>query len=108
MIYGYARVSTKNQELGNSLKSQADLLADYGCDVISCESYTGKTLDRPELTNILKVIVPGDRLVVTKLDRLSRSAVQGIELIQHLQDIGISINIPVSYTHLTLPTKRIV
>ena len=35
----------------------------------------------------------GDKLVVTKLDRIARSASQGIELVQTLLDKGITVHV---------------
>lgn len=59
-----------------------------------CEQYTGKTTDRPELNKLLTKLIAGDTLVVTKLDRLARTAQEGHNLIQDLikRDITIIID----------------
>jgi DNA invertase Pin-like site-specific DNA recombinase len=46
-----------------------------GCERIFSEKASGKsTSGRPELAKALKAMGPGDVLVVTKLDRVARSA----------------------------------
>ncbi len=94
MIYGYARVSTKGQARdGNSLDAQEAALRAAGAEIIYSDAFTGTKAHRPEMDRLLAVIQPGDKLVVTKLDRVARSAVQGIELIQSLLDKNITVHI---------------
>ena len=94
MIYGYARVSTKLQEReGNSLESQEQLLKDKGAVQVYKESFTGSRLDRPQLNELIKVLAPGDTLIVTKLDRLARSASKGIIFIDELLERGINVHV---------------
>lgn len=93
MIYGYARISTKTQEDNTSLKNQIDLLKQNGATKIYQEIYTGSTMNRPEFNTLLKEIQPGDTLMVTKLDRFTRSTQEGIETIRNLTDRGVKVNI---------------
>lgn len=94
MIYGYARVSTITQAKdGNSLESQRASLLEHDCDEVYEEAYTGMTADRPELSKILAKIQKGDTLVVTKLDRFSRSVSEGVNLIQELHQRGVIVEI---------------
>lgn len=94
MIYGYARVSSVGQARdGNSIEAQTAALLERGCEEIHSEAYTGTTTDRPELLKILGKIQKGDTLMVTKLDRFSRSAAEGVALIQALHEKGIVIEI---------------
>ena len=94
MIYGYARVSSIGQAKdGNSIEAQTAALKERGCDVVYTETYTGTTTDRPELSKILSKIQKGDTLMVTKLDRFSRTAAEGVTLIQELHEKGIVIEI---------------
>ena len=93
MLYGYARVSTRGQVNGNSLDDQRQQLIDRGCGKVVEEQYTGKTTDRPELDKLLAELEAGDTLMVTKLDRLARSAVEGASLIKTLTDRGVKVNI---------------
>ena len=94
MVYGYARVSTKGQAVsGNSLEDQEKQLQANGADVIYKDSYTGTKLERPQFDELRSVIKEGDTLLVTKLDRIARSALHGSELVQTLINDGIKVNV---------------
>lgn len=93
MKYGYSRVSTVKQGNGNSLEAQRELLLSAGADEIFEEKFTGTKIDRPELDKLLKVLQPGDMIIVTKLDRIARSISKGTELIEKLIGMGITVNI---------------
>ncbi len=94
MIYGYARVSTKGQAKdGNSLEAQENALRSAGAIEIYSDAFTGTKSHRPELDKLMVVMKSGDTLVVTKLDRIARSATQGIELIQSLLDKGVVVHV---------------
>ena len=94
MIYGYARVSTKTQAKdGNSLEAQENALRAAGATEIYADAFTGTRSHCPELDKLLEVMQSGDTLKVAKLDRIARSATQGIELIQSLLDKGITVHV---------------
>ena len=93
MKYGYARVSTRKQIRGSSLEEQHQQLMDAGCDEVVEEQYTGTVRKRPKLNNLLERLNAGDTLMVTKLDRLVRSLIEGANLITDLTDKGIRVNI---------------
>lgn len=76
MIFGYARVSTEEQ----NLNMQVDALTQYGVEKIYKEKLTGTRKNRPQLEELLKVLRNGDKIVVYKLDRISRSTKHLIEL----------------------------
>lgn len=94
MIYGYCRVSTQMQAKdGNSLEAQKQLLKENGAEEIYSDAFTGTKAHRPELDKLLAVLQSGDKLVITKLDRIARSASQGIELVQSLLDRDITVHV---------------
>lgn len=94
MIYGYERVSTKGQAKdGNSLEVQEKELREAGAEVIFKDVYTGMVTDRPELDRLISLVQEGDTIVVTKLDRVARSVVQGVELIEEINSKGVKVNI---------------
>ena len=94
MIYGYARVSTRGQAKdGNSLEAQENALKLAGATKIYADAFTGTKTHRPELDKLMAVMQSGDTMVVTKLDRIARSATQGIELVQKLLDRGIVVHV---------------
>ena len=94
MIYGYARVSTFHQKKdGNSLDDQKAKLTEAGAQTIIVDSYTGSKMERPEFPKLLAMLQTGDTLIITKLDRFARTAVEGGAIIKDLHDKGITIDI---------------
>ena len=94
MIYGYCRVSSKGQLEGNSLEQQKqEVLSKYTNAIITQEQYTGTTTDRPIFNELLERLQANDMLVVTKLDRLARNTVEGIQIVQSLFDKGVSVHV---------------
>lgn len=94
MIHGYARVSTKGQAKdGNSLEAQEKALKAAGATEVYKDAFTGTKRERPQLTELLNKVNKGDKIVVTKLDRVARSAAQGMELIDELLNKGVSVHI---------------
>lgn len=94
MIYGYARVSTKGQDKhGNSLQDQIEKLKAAGCEKVFVDSFTGTKMDRPQFNEVMRVLQPGDVLVVTKLDRFARTAEGGANTVEKLVDNGIEVNV---------------
>ena len=91
---GYARVSTVGQqEHGNSLTDQTAQLKAAGATTVFSDACTGKRMDRPSFTAMMAQLEPGDRLIVTKLDRFSRTAAEGATTIQQLLERGIIVDI---------------
>ena len=94
MIYGYARVSTiKQKRNGNSLDEQILELKEAGAREIITDSYTGTKMDRPNFSALLVRLQQGDTLIVTKLDRFARTAVEGGAIVKELHEKGITIHI---------------
>ncbi|MCK6259406.1 recombinase family protein [Fictibacillus sp. KIGAM418] len=85
MIFGYARVSTPDQ----NLQMQIDELQKEGVFEIFQEKITTRKRERPALEELLKVIRAGDRVVVYKLDRISRSTRHLIELVETFEEKGV-------------------
>ncbi len=94
MVYGYCRVSTQMQARdGNSLEAQERALKENGAEDIYSDAFTGTKAHRPELDRLLGRLQAGDKLIITKLDRIARSASQGTELVQALLDRGITVHV---------------
>ncbi|MBP1044243.1 recombinase family protein [Vagococcus sp. BWB3-3] len=92
--YGYARISTTHQKFD----SQEEALKAYGVDTIYTEQESGLKEDRPVLNQLLKVLQPGDTLVIFKLDRLARGMQHLLTLIdsftkQHINFVSIENHI---------------
>ena len=85
MKYGYARVSSKAQDHA----AQVEALKAAGCEKIYSEKASGKSTDgRREFDRLLKSLVPGDTVVVSKLDRLARSSRDLHNILHELQERG--------------------
>ena len=94
MIYGYARVSTATQGRdGNSLEDQVAALEKYGCQEIIEEAFSGKTMERPKFQRLLDRLQEGDTLVVCKLDRFARTAIEGVQVVRELFERGVRVHI---------------
>jgi len=87
MKIGYARVSTKDQ----NLDLQIEALEKAGCEKIYQEKISGATKNRPELDKMMEQFRRGDELYVWRLDRLGRSLKNIIDLVLSLSDKGIII-----------------
>ena len=83
-IYGYARVSTRDQDFAG----QIELLAKAGAKPIFREKVSGAKVNRPELSKLMKVLRAGDIVLVTKLDRLGRSTRELLDLIDRIGKAG--------------------
>ena len=89
MIYGYARVSTVSQELDVQLQA----LENEGTTMIYKEKFTGTKTNRPQLNELLSKLKEGDKLIVTKLDRLARNTKEGIEIVEQLFAKGVKVHV---------------
>jgi DNA invertase Pin-like site-specific DNA recombinase len=97
MRIGYARVSTKDQ----NLDLQVDALQEVGCEEVFTEVASGAKTTRPALDEVLSRLRAGDVLVIWKLDRLGRSLKHLVTLATDLMErkIGlISLNDPIDTT----------
>ena len=88
MKYGYARVSTTDQDL----TLQIDALEKAGCSIIRQEKRSGTSLNgREELNTLLEFLREGDELVVTRIDRLARSLRDLQNLVHLLNKKGVTL-----------------
>src|SRR5688572_11682333 len=107
MLVGYARTSTVEQIAG--LEAQLRDLKAAGCERIFQEQRSSVT-DRPALAEALQFVRAGDKLVVTKLDRLGRNVRAVAEIADDLnsRDIGLLIlQFGKETLDTTVPTGRL-
>jgi DNA invertase Pin-like site-specific DNA recombinase len=83
--YGYARVSTDDQNLA----TQLDLLTKAGCHKIFQEKISGSRTIRPQLEQLLNVLRPGDTVTVAWFSRLGRNSRHLVELIENFNEQGV-------------------
>lgn len=87
MKIGYARVSTKEQ----NLTLQLDALKKEGCKKVFEEKISGAKADRPELRKMIDQLREGDVIITWKLDRLGRSLRDLVNLVNEIQDKGAGL-----------------
>lgn len=87
-VYGYARVSTVKQKLERQIDN---IKTAFPSAVIVTDKYTGKSIDRPAFTRLIKTLKPGDTVVFDSASRMSRNAEEGIKLYFDLYERGITL-----------------
>jgi DNA invertase Pin-like site-specific DNA recombinase len=102
MKYGYARVSTDDQNPALQIAA----LKKAKCEHIFQDKLTGATIKRPSLLRCLKTLRAGDTLIVWKLDRLGRSLRDLIAMLDDLRDRGIGFHSLTEAIDTTTPTGR--
>ncbi|WP_318030794.1 MULTISPECIES: recombinase family protein [Rhizobium] len=85
MKIGYARVSTLDQHLD----LQVSALRASGCELIFHDHVSGAQRNRPGLSAALRRLKRGDTLVVWKMDRIARSVMHFVNLINRLRNRGV-------------------
>lgn len=88
MIYGYCRISTKQQSID---RQERNILAEYNNAIIIKESFTGTRIDRPLFIKLLKTIKTGDTIVFDSVSRMSRDSDEGFKLYKELFDKGVEL-----------------
>ena len=104
MIFGYARVSTADQ----NLDGQTDKLMGAGVDRIFSDKITGTARSRPELDRLFEQLRLGDVVVVTKYDRLARSLKDLLEIVDSIQARGAGFKSLGEDIDTTTPAGRLV
>jgi DNA invertase Pin-like site-specific DNA recombinase len=103
-LIGYARVSTKRQNLDAQIRA----LTEAGCLRVFADKLSGKNAARPELEACLDYLRPGDTLVVNRLDRLSRSLQDLIATVADLRRRGAGFRSLHEALDTTTPGGRLV
>ncbi|MGW0020962.1 recombinase family protein [Rhodococcus sp. NPDC003382] len=106
ILIGYARCSTRGQDL----RAQRTALKRLGVAddrIYTDKGYTGRNRERPGLREALAACRTGDTLVVAKLDRLGRSAVDLRAIADELEAKGTRLNIGGSIHDPTDPTGKL-
>lgn len=88
-VIAYARTSTHKQDLG--LDVQLKAFERYKPNQIIKEQISGRKEEREGLNQVLGMLKSGDCLLIYKLDRLSRSTKQLVNLMAELNEDGIQL-----------------
>ena len=96
IFYGYARVSTITQSLKNQRHEifeyahRNNMLIDY---IFEVEISSTKNKKQRLIDCVLNKLNQGDVLIVTKLDRLGRSTIEVLQIIEEIKNKGIILHI---------------
>ena len=95
MKIGYARVSTKEQSETNALEQQIARLRSAGAEQILYDVKSGRNKARKEYNRVLKLVREGivTEIIITRIDRLGRSASQINQAIEIFQNHKVKINV---------------
>lgn len=90
-LVAYIRVSS----IGQSLEVQRDKMLALGVepDHIFEEKRSGVDSNRPALKEALRFARKGDTFVITKIDRLARSAADLLSIVKDLQGKGVELRV---------------
>ncbi len=88
MIYGYCRISRKEQSIDRQIRN---IKAEYPSAIILQEAFTGTKMDRPEWIKLYKKAKSGDVIVFDSVSRMSRSADEGVEIYFELYEKGVDL-----------------
>jgi DNA invertase Pin-like site-specific DNA recombinase len=103
-IFGCARVSID----GQSLASQDAQLHKGDCAKVYPEKLSGVRTDRPELAKVLRRLQAGDVLMVTRLDRLARSARDLLNILDAISNAGAGFkSLGDAWADTTTPHNRL-
>ena len=94
--YGYCRVSTKSQEV----EKQKHFLLNYAHDnnfvfekIIEVVLSSRKTTKEREVDKLIELASEGDKIYITKLDRLGRNTIEVLEVIDIIKNNKITLHI---------------
>jgi DNA invertase Pin-like site-specific DNA recombinase len=105
MKVGYARVSSQSQDYG----AQVQALKAAGCTRIYSEKASGKSTDgRPQFKKMLKGLLPGDVVVVSRLDRLARSSRDLHNILAELEGLQVGfLSLREAWADTSTPAGRL-
>jgi DNA invertase Pin-like site-specific DNA recombinase len=104
MIYGYVRVSSKDQNLARQLEAAKSY---KNVDEMFCDKQSGKNFNRPEYERLKSVVKKGDEVIVKELDRLGRNKAGVKAEIEWFKEQGVILRIlDLPTTLMELPTEQ--
>ncbi len=96
-VYGYCRVALKNEE---EMAQQCKMIGDYcenkGLKIDECfcdNGASGLKFDRSGLQKMFNILQEDDIVIIKDVARLSRSVHQCMYFVEHIQDVGATLEI---------------
>lgn len=88
-VYGYCRISRKQQSIERQIRNIKELYEDV---IVVQEAFTGTKVEgRKEFNKLLNTVKTGDTIVFDSVSRMSRNAEEGYELYEKLYNKGINL-----------------
>ncbi len=88
MIYGYARISSKHQNIDRQIRN---IKSRYPDAIMIIEVYTGRTQDCPKWVNLISMVKENDKIVFDSVSRMSRTSDEGFADYKALYQRGITL-----------------
>lgn len=101
MIFGYVRVSTKEQNLERQIRALLDYEKDLEEDNIFIDKQSGKDFNRDNYLKLKEKLRHGDILIIKELDRLGRNKKMVLDELKYFKDLGVRVKV------LDVPTTLI-
>ena len=98
MIFGYVRVSSKEQNADRQIKALKDYSSELKDENIYIDKESGKDFNRDQYQELRRVLRKGDVLIVKELDRLGRNKEAIKDELNYFKDKGVRVKI------LNIPT----
>lgn len=93
-LYAYTRVSTDEQNTGNQFAE----MESAGYTILAQNQYADigisgsiAAADRPQWMALVSRLVSGDSVIVSKIDRLGRNAIDILQTVDNLSAIGVRV-----------------
>jgi len=86
-VLAYIRVSSDGQNIAR----QEEQLISHHPDKVFVDRISGKSIERPALTQLLDYVRDGDRCVITSMDRLARNVEDLRKIVREITDAGASV-----------------
>lgn len=102
MIYGYCRISRRQQSIE---RQERNIRAAYPDAVIVKEAFTGTSMDRPEWMKLIRKAKEGDTIVFDSVSRMSRNAEEGFRTYQEMYEKGLEL-VFLKEAHINTSTYR--
>lgn len=88
MIYGYCRISRKEQSIDRQIRN---IKTEYSDAVIVQEAFTGTKMDRPEWIKLYSKVKSGDTIIFDSVSRMSRNADEGVAIYFELYEKNVQL-----------------
>ena len=85
MKIGYVRTSTAEQNTAR----QEVLMKELGVDQVYIDHMSGKSLDRPELKQMMEYVRKGDTVIVESISRFARNTRDLLEVVERFRAKGV-------------------